>query len=169
MGSCTSKEPTIYVRYNIENFYERVNEILGFDHTNCPRYRSTDVYISKPLFVVRGRCGAGNREEYKKEIKWMKYQKYFTRNWEWEDDCTYMYFSYDLKNCNSDNDNNDKITKWAQLVYDFREYISVPIDDNWEESDDKSEESDEWKSTQDIFMEKYGHLLHTVGAKSAVN
>ena len=73
-------------------------DALGFSPRDCPRYRSTTISAIEPLICVTGRCGGGNRDDYRKEIEEFCDHDNFLREEDEEFDDTYadFYFQPDM-------------------------------------------------------------------------
>lgn len=98
MGSTMSN--SIYSRGNKTPRDEEMSQFIydkfGVDVDMCPRFRSWEISMDKPLLEVRGRFGGGNRDDYEDEID------SFGETYDMKDcgddsyDCTYGYFRKQL-------------------------------------------------------------------------
>lgn len=100
---------------------EEYNDFVKFSCVHpldCPRFRAWEVGMEEPYIAIRGRCGAGNREDYEKEIEYMESNSTFISSEEMWDDRTYMVFYYKI--------DDNYIEDWKNFVEKYKnsEYVS---------------------------------------------
>lgn len=82
-----------WAKFTEKEIDDDINNLLGFDYADCPRYRNITINDSGKV-VIEGRCGGGNYKEFKYEIKQFRKHKSFYHSKEDHYDCTYMKFYF---------------------------------------------------------------------------